>query len=123
MNRKKRKTGRSLKIDETDGTSVRSYVDNLMSLFSFVPEKNAVRGQLNMDKIKEQVEDKWEEHSGKLHLVEILTSLQSAIQSLSENLVLLDRIEYLRENRVESAVFKITDDRISPRCLALAAFK
>lgn len=76
-----------------------------------------------MDNFKEDVKDKWLMYRDKLYLIEILTSLQISIQNVSENFILFDRKIYLNENDVKCDIFKITNDRISPRCLALVAVK
>uniref|UniRef100_A0A1Y1MHR6 Methyltransferase domain-containing protein n=1 Tax=Photinus pyralis TaxID=7054 RepID=A0A1Y1MHR6_PHOPY len=67
--------------------------------------------------------EKWAEYKEKCYLVEILTALQTAIQSICENIVLLDRAQSLKENGINCDVYQITNDRISPRCHALLANK
>ncbi|KAF5274828.1 hypothetical protein FQR65_LT00411 [Abscondita terminalis] len=66
---------------------------------------------------------KWENYKDKCNLVEVLTAFQTALQSLCENIVLLDRVQYLRENGINGDIYKVTDDHISPRCHALVANK
>lgn len=132
---------------------IECYIDNLKTLFSFKHNKtnNSFDGRccsssstfddvvrddvddgcssntsddlLNMDEIKKLIKVKWIKYNGLLYLIEILTSLQISIQSLSENLLLYDRKIYLNENNVRCDAYKITNDAISPRCMALVAFK
>lgn len=55
-------------------------------------------------------------------LAEILTALQTAIQDICENIVLLDKVQYVSELEVTGVscrIEKITDDELSPRCYAL----
>ncbi|KAL5287790.1 hypothetical protein ACFFRR_008581 [Megaselia abdita] len=60
---------------------------------------------------------------------EVLTCLQATIQSICEDLVLNDRILYIKEMAEEIGVSvnvrlrKIVDDSLSPRCFALVAQK
>lgn len=67
--------------------------------------------------------EKWKEHKNDSLLMEILTGLQASLQSLCENLVLLDRVEFLKEHGFHCTVRKVTDDLLSPRCYALVAVK
>lgn len=54
----------------------------------------------------------------------IFIYLQNSIQDLVENLILYDRLMFLRENGIEKCGYKkILDDRISPKALALVAYK
>lgn len=73
----------------------------------------------------EKMHQKWQQYKSHCHLIEVLTALQMALQSICENLVLLDRVEFLKENGGVQCVgvYKVTDDRISPRCHALVATK
>ncbi|XP_037295747.1 protein RRNAD1-like [Manduca sexta] len=54
----------------------------------------------------------------------ILIHLQNLLQPIFENFVLYDRITYLKENGVVNCTIrKIFDVNMSPRCLALIAYK
>lgn len=80
--------------------------------------------ELNIDDIfLEKMRDKWREYRDKCYLIEVLTGFQAAIQSMCENIILLDRIEYLKEKGFQCMVQKVTDDILSPRCHALIATK
>lgn len=78
---------------------------------------------IDSQKFKENFLDAWQEHKEKSRLLELLDSLQSSIQGLCENVVLLDRVVFLREQGVDCRAYRVTDDRISPRCYALVANK
>lgn len=55
-------------------------------------------------------------------LAEILTGLQTSIQEICENIVLLDKVQYVSELGVKGQscrIEKITRDELSPRCYAL----
>lgn len=132
MRRKKRKSGKLLKKeDDGDFLNIENYVDNLTTLFSFNEDdddddekKLTDKMELNMNDFKEHVKNEWLLYKDKLYLIEILTSLQIAIQNISENLILFDRKIYLNEsNKIKCDFYKITNDRVSPRCLALVAIK
>lgn len=59
-------------------------------------------------------------------LAEILTGLQTAIQEICENVVLLDKVQYVRELEDESVsceIKKVTNDQLSPRCYAIIVDK
>lgn len=71
----------------------------------------------------EKMREKWREHKGDCVLAEALTGLQADMQGVCENLVLLDRVEFLREKGLRCFVRKVTDDEVSPRCYALVAVK
>ncbi|CAH1105495.1 unnamed protein product [Psylliodes chrysocephalus] len=71
----------------------------------------------------QKMRDKWREYRDKCYLIEVLTGFQAAIQSMCENIILLDRIEYLKEKGFQCMVQKVTDDILSPRCHALIATK
>lgn len=73
--------------------------------------------------IKEKVSEKWKIYKDQYLVVESIIVLQNALQSMCENIVLLDRIEYLKEKGINGFVCKVTDDVISPRCFAIVATK
>ncbi|KAG5893233.1 hypothetical protein JTB14_013395 [Gonioctena quinquepunctata] len=72
---------------------------------------------------QQKMREKWKEHKSDCYLVEILTGLQAAIQGICENVVLLDRVEFLKEKGFHCRVEKVTNDQVSPRCHALIAVK
>lgn len=78
---------------------------------------------INDEKFQSKMTEKWNEHRSDCYLVEVLTGLQASIQSICENIVLLDRVEFLKERGFECSIQKVTDDVVSPRCYALVAFK
>lgn len=71
----------------------------------------------------EKMNEEWNKHSGDCQLMEALTGLQASLQSICENLVLLDRVEFLKENGFECDVRKVTNNVLSPRCYALVVVK
>lgn len=78
---------------------------------------------IDNSRIKEKMIEQWQLHKENERLVELLLGLQATIQSVCENLVLLDRVVFLKEKGVDCCVQKVTDDRMSPRCYALVATK
>lgn len=73
--------------------------------------------------IKNKLYELWERYEKELNMIEILAAFQNTIQSICENIILLDRVVFMKEKGFEAMVEKVTDDEISPRCLALVAFK
>lgn len=74
----------------------------------------------------EELSKIWRESSNEVTLKKagIFILLQNYLQPVIENFVLYDRIMYMRENGVENCRFeKIFNSKLSPRCLALLAFK
>lgn len=58
-------------------------------------------------------------------LAESLTGLQTAVQKICERVVLLDKVQYAREESptADCRIEKITNDELSPRCYALILTK
>lgn len=56
-------------------------------------------------------------------MFEVLAAFQNMIQGISENLILLDREEYLLKRGIHCTVYKVASEEVSPRCLALVAKK
>lgn len=73
----------------------------------------------------EELKTLWNEvNQTKLKKAGIYITLQNHLQPVLENLVLYDRLVYLKENGVNNCSFKkILDAKTSPRCLALVAYK
>lgn len=74
----------------------------------------------------EELRQFWREFSQGAILIKaaIFVLLQRQLQPVMENLILFDRLKYLKENGVENCwIKKIFDDTISPRCYALVAVK
>ncbi|KAK5647208.1 hypothetical protein RI129_002100 [Pyrocoelia pectoralis] len=117
VKRLKRKSRNCKSCDYT----IENYANNLRKSHKLVTS-DGIEVEIESDFI-DKVLAKWENYKEKCYLVEILTALQTAIQSICENIVLLDRVHFLRENGVNCDIYKITDDRISPRCHALLATK
>ncbi|CAG9855983.1 unnamed protein product [Phyllotreta striolata] len=75
------------------------------------------------DSFLDKMRLKWKDYKSKCFLMEALTSLQAAMQRMCENVVLIDRIEYMREKGFECMAMKITNDQLSPRSFAIVATK
>lgn len=122
VRRLKRKTG---KFKADSNCNIEDYIGNLKYTHELIPKEGfstKCKVPLIDDPIfKSKIFEKWNQHKENCYLVEILTAFQTAIQSICENVVLLDRVEFLREKGLECNVYKVTDDRISPRCHALVA--
>lgn len=58
-------------------------------------------------------------------LTEILTGLQTALQEICENVVLLDKVQYVKDEHIgcNLRIEKVTNDELSPRCYALVLAK
>lgn len=122
VRRLKRKSGQKTAVDSNnceDDFAV--YMKNIQ--FSHILERNdgtaSVKLEISDDTFTKRMWKKWEENNGDCYLVEVLTGLQAAIQSVCENVVLLDRVEMLKERGLDCIVEKVTDESVSPRCFAL----
>lgn len=73
--------------------------------------------------VKNRISEIWESNKDKMMIVEALSALQTSIQSVCENILLQDRVQFLLEKGVNCYIQKVTDDDISPRCHALVAIK
>lgn len=122
VSRNKRKTRRPPLKDSN--SAFEHYVNNLKTTHTLTPISSDFQSLLiDSPSFQAKMYQKWHQYKSHCGLVEALAALQMAIQSVCENLVLLDRVEFLREKGVECTVYKVTDDRISPRCHALVATK
>lgn len=119
MSRLKRKTGKSKQNYET--YCFEDYIETLAASYE-IKSRDDMK-HINLDIFREKLLQYWDVYKDKLLLVEGFTALQSLIQPLCENLILLDRIEFLKENSIDANVVRVTDDTISPRCFAIIARK
>lgn len=116
VQRLKRKTG----IRKVEDAS--EFLNNLPNTHVLVPKQKSAPQLTIADPVfKSKFHSAWNDHKEKSHLFEILTAFQATLQSLCEHVLLLDRVQFLRENGLDCAVYKVADDRISPRCHALVA--
>lgn len=121
--RRKRKSGPNLQANDFE-----TYVLNLKSTHMLSPKEvvndtASANPVIDSPRFKAKMIEQWQMHKENERLVELLLCLQATIQSVCENLVLLDRVVFLKERGVDCYVRKVTDDRISPRCYALVATK
>uniref|UniRef100_T1GS90 Methyltransferase domain-containing protein n=1 Tax=Megaselia scalaris TaxID=36166 RepID=T1GS90_MEGSC len=83
----------------------------------------------NIENLKNEYTMMLENFGSSEFVAEILTCLQATIQRVCENLVLNDRIVFMREVAIERniplnvSLRKIVDDTLSPRCFAFIAQK
>ncbi|XP_068894036.1 probable methyltransferase-like protein 25 [Tenebrio molitor] len=82
-----------------------------------------IGGEITDRQFLTKMREKWTQHKGKAYLIGALAAFQAAMQNICENVVLLDRVMFLKEKGVECFVVKVTDQGISPRCHALVAVK
>lgn len=78
---------------------------------------------LNKEEFLEKINNSWKIHEHDCQLIEAFTAFQTSLQNICENVILLDRIEMMKEWGFECFARKITDDGISPRCYAIVAKK
>ncbi|XP_045461076.1 probable methyltransferase-like protein 25 [Harmonia axyridis] len=115
VSRLKRKSGKSL--NESDFSF---YLKNFCNNYKLIPKSSDAKGDLDVER---RIIEIWESNQDKLILMEALTALQTSLQSVCENILLQDKVQYLIENGVNCYIEKVTDDNISPRCHALIAIK
>ncbi|XP_050296150.1 methyltransferase-like protein 25B [Anthonomus grandis grandis] len=124
VRRLKRKSGKSDATDSDEGFE--AYLNNLPRTHRLVRRDDGqptdYHRQQQLFSIK--MREKWnEKHKNDCWAAEVLTGLQAAIQSVCENVILLDRVAFLKEMGIHCCTRKITNDSISPRCWALIALK
>nr|XP_023026858.1 uncharacterized protein LOC111514850 [Leptinotarsa decemlineata] len=121
VKRLKRKSHKSHTLDPDE--DFESYLSNLKTSHQLEDSDKGEQLAVNNVTFLRKMREKWNEHKGNCYLVEVLTGLQASIQSVCENVVLLDRVEFLKERGIHCHIEKVTDDVVSPRCFALVAFK
>lgn len=114
VRRLKRKSGKSDASDSDAGFVV--YLNNLPRTHKLVGGK---RISVTDASFLSLMREKWNERKNDCWLVEVLMGLQAAIQAVCENVILLDRVAFLKEKRLHCCMRKITNDAVSPRCWAL----
>lgn len=89
------------------------------------PSANVQNDQVTKSFDSEELNSLWRGLSSSIFKkAAIFVLLQNNLQPVIENFILYDRIIYLRENGLNNCRFKkIFDANISPRCLALLAYK
>lgn len=102
---------------QSDVEPFENYLTNLKRTHTLVG------AEITDDQFVRKMREKWLQHKGKAYLIEALAAFQAAMQAVCENVVLLDRVVFLREKGVDCFVVNVTDQGISPRCHALVAVK
>ena len=116
VRRLKRKSG---KLKQADG-----HTEPFETYLAALKHTHAlIGGEITDHQFLDKMREKWTQHKRDAHLVEALAAFQAAMQSICENVVLLDRVMFLKERGIECFVVKVTDQGISPRCHALVAVK
>ncbi|GJQ85528.1 hypothetical protein Trydic_g10829 [Trypoxylus dichotomus] len=116
ITRLKRKSG--LRMD--DSYNIELAAQNLKDTHQLLTQEGDI---IDTATISNKILKKWNIYKDDYILIESIVVLQNTLQSMSENILLLDRIEYLKEMGINSFVCKVTDDVISPRCFAIVATK
>lgn len=91
--------------------------------FTMIPNSNQNSDNIDFD--KEELTHLWNKMAPMARKkAGIYIILQNYLQPIIENFVLYDRLLYLRENDIRNCKFqKILNEKISPRCLVLVAYK
>lgn len=99
--------------------------ESIIDFDGLTSEFGMFRGDLNIPWTtvhSQRYEEFAQKYSNGGFLAEILTGLQNAIQEICENIVLLDKVQYVSElgvNGQSCRIEKITKEELSPRCYAL----
>ncbi|KAF7283257.1 hypothetical protein GWI33_001083 [Rhynchophorus ferrugineus] len=101
-----------------------AYLNNLPGSHALIAEPSTVTRAIDKPFL-EKMRAKWSTVNTERcrGMVEALTAFQAVLQVVCENVVLLDRVEFVRERGFRCNVRRITDRTISPRCWALIADK
>ncbi|XP_030766844.1 protein RRNAD1-like [Sitophilus oryzae] len=123
VKRLKRKSG---KLTTTDGgLFFETHLNNLPSCHRLLAAPSSIPRDIDEPFLME-MRRKWEEYHTNITkrlAVSVYIALQALIQSVCENVVLVDRIEMVREYGYSCRLKRITDSKLSPRCWALVAVK
>ena len=118
IQRTKRKPG---KLFTSSNFNIELIIDNIFLSYKFTEIKGP--NKFNETLLKEKIATEWKKSKHLLHLVMCLDILQASIQDICENIVLLDRVQYLKELGIDGDIVKVTENSQSPRCFALVATK
>ncbi|XP_066249605.1 methyltransferase-like protein 25B [Euwallacea similis] len=121
VQRLKRKSGKSNATDSDKGFE--DYLNNLGNTHELVGETTGKRINVTDEAFLLKMHEKWNVHKNDCWHVEVLMGLQAAIQGICENVILLDRVTFLKEKGLHCYKRKITNDSVSPRCWALISKK
>lgn len=100
--------------------NIKLAVDNLKDTHQLLTQDGDT---IDVTEVNNKILEKWNQYRDQYIVIEAIIVLQNVLQSMCENIVLLDRIEYLREMGINGFVRKVTNDVISPRCFAIVATK
>lgn len=122
MQRQKRKSTKS--ISSHPDKDFNYYLENLRNSHKLINANGTDIAQETYErKFLSLMFEKWNQHKSDCILMEVLTGLQASLQSICELMLLLDRVEFLKENNFHCSLRKVTNDLLSPRCFALIATK
>ncbi|PSN34212.1 hypothetical protein C0J52_13137 [Blattella germanica] len=106
-------------VKKTNRSEFHNFMEDALSRYEFQTE-----AAFDISSARNKMIDMWNEHKHSCRLVEAITALQMAIQTIAEGFVIADRAAYLLENGISSVeVVKVMDNVLSPRCYALVAKK
>ena len=89
--------------------SKEEYIEHVMKNYEFI-------GDCSQERIKERLSS---EEFANLEWLEILTGLQAYLQILLEYLIVIDKLQYLKEHNKNASLIQMFDESISPRCILL----
>uniref|UniRef100_A0A914I3Z4 Methyltransferase domain-containing protein n=1 Tax=Globodera rostochiensis TaxID=31243 RepID=A0A914I3Z4_GLORO len=83
--------------------------------------RSAVLEEEEREQFEQKLDEIMEEHRAAVRFIEPFTTLQFALQCPLESVVLLDRLLFLHENRIDAELVELFDPSISPRNIAIVA--
>ncbi|GLV44671.1 uncharacterized protein CBL_20582 [Carabus blaptoides fortunei] len=119
LSRTKRKTHGSSEHDDFN-----VYLDRLTLTHHLTDPKQPDQLQLiTLETFRSKMQNAWKCYEKDCRLLEVFSAFQTSIQSICENVVLLDRVQMVKELGYACCTRQVTDDCISPRCYAIIANK
>lgn len=118
VSRRKRKTG--FKENKKENFDFQHFLTNLDNSFTFTDVNSKC---IPSDVLKTKLERLWEKSKNDLIFLEAFTALQTILQPMCEQLILFDRIEYLKEMGKCGLVVKIIRPEVTARNHALVCCK
>lgn len=120
----KRNKRKAVKTKSTNNNFV-NYVQDAVIGFTLIENQPSINEQNTKNFDSKELNSIWRGLSSSIFKkAAIFVLLQNYLQPVIENFILYDRLVYLKENGLNDCRFKkIFDANVSPRCLALIAYK
>ncbi|KAI0215432.1 Methyltransferase-like protein 25 [Lamellibrachia satsuma] len=97
--------------------------DSFDTYLAAVFDRAALSGNQDMTFVLKKLQDLYCAHEPYVDFIEPFTALQMTLQPVLESLIIIDRLQFLREHDLSATAVPIFNEEISPRNLALIGWK